>query len=61
MREEKRGLLNPQVLSLLWDPPEAGVAKAQADKLEHTAVETGQDQPGALGEELFLSFFFSFF
>jgi hypothetical protein len=56
MREEKRGLLSPQILSLLWDPPEAGVVKAWEDKLGHMAVGTGQDQSGALEEEPFLSF-----
>jgi hypothetical protein len=55
MREEKRGLLSPQVLSLLWNPPEVGVAKAQANKLGHMVVRTGQVQPGALGEEPFCS------
>jgi hypothetical protein len=28
-REEKRDLLSPQVLSLLWDPLEMGAAKEQ--------------------------------
>jgi hypothetical protein len=51
MKEKKRSLLSPQVLSLWWDLLEAGLAKAWADKLGHLEV-----QPGALGEEPFLSF-----
>jgi hypothetical protein len=54
MREEKGGLLSPQVLSLLWDLLEVGVAKAQADKLGHMVVETDQVLPGATGEKPFL-------
>jgi hypothetical protein len=56
MREEKGGLLSPQVLGLLWDLPETRAAKAWEDNLRHTVVGTGQDQPVALGEEPFLSF-----
>jgi hypothetical protein len=56
MREEKRGLLSPQVLILLWVPLEVGVPKAWVDKLGHMLVGTGQAQPGALGEDPFLSF-----
>jgi hypothetical protein len=56
LREEKGDFLNPQVLSLLWDLLEERAAKVRADNLGHTVVGTGQDQPGALREDIFLSF-----